>query len=66
MSIDIKLFDLLSPGNPTYFFQTVDSPDELPEALSKIVAISKTMSEREFASRRSPRKVTNGLIPELF
>lgn len=36
ISIDIKLFDLLSPGTPTYFFQTADSLDGLKDALVKI------------------------------
>jgi outer membrane protein insertion porin family len=36
ISIDIKLFDLLSPGTPTYFFQTADSLDGLKNALAKI------------------------------
>jgi outer membrane protein insertion porin family len=48
MSIDIKLFNLLSPANPTYYFQTVESLDKLPEALSKIVADIRNYVEREF------------------
>ncbi len=48
MSIDIKLFNLLSPGNPTYYFQTVESLDKLPEALTKIVADIRNYVEREF------------------
>ncbi len=48
MSIDIKLFNLLSPGNPTYYFQTAESLDKLPEALSKIVADIRNYVEREF------------------
>jgi outer membrane protein insertion porin family len=48
MSIDIKLFNLLSPGNPTYYFQTVESLEKLPDALSKIVAEIRNYLEREF------------------
>ena len=32
ISIDIKLFDLLAPNSPTYYYQTTDSPDGLKEA----------------------------------
>jgi outer membrane protein insertion porin family len=37
VSVDIKLFDLLSPSNPTYYYQTADSPEGLQEAFNKIV-----------------------------
>jgi len=37
VSVDVKLFDLLSPNNPTYYFQTADSPEGLQEALNKII-----------------------------
>ncbi len=36
LSIDIKLFDSLSPGAPTFFYQTADSQAGLKEALGKI------------------------------
>ncbi len=38
ISIDIKLFDLLSPSNPIFFFQTADSVADLKGALGKIVS----------------------------
>ncbi len=47
-SIDIKLFDLLSPGNPSYFYQTADSPDGLNGAFNKIVQDVVHYTEREF------------------
>lgn len=37
ISLDIKLFDLLSPDDPTYYYQTIDSPDQLQEGLSQII-----------------------------
>ena len=48
ISVDIKLFDLLSPSNPTYYYQTADSLDDLKEALSKIVAEITRYTERDF------------------
>lgn len=48
MSIDIKFFDILSPGNPTFFFQTTDSAEGLQDALSKIVSDIKNHVGREF------------------
>ncbi len=47
-SVDIKLFDLLSPGNPSYFYQTADSPDGLTGAFNKIVQDVVHYTEREF------------------
>jgi len=38
ISIDIKLFDLLSPDSPRYYYQTVDSPDALQDAFGKIIS----------------------------
>ena len=37
LSIDIKLFDLLAPETPSFFFQTADSPADLAKALEKLV-----------------------------
>ncbi len=48
ISVDIKLFDLLSPGNPTYFYQTTDSPEGLKEAFNKIVSQIEKYIERDF------------------
>jgi outer membrane protein insertion porin family len=48
ISIDIKLFDLLSPDNPTYFFQTAESLGGLPDALGEIATKIKNHLEREF------------------
>ena len=36
ISIDVKLFDLLSPDNPTFYFQTVDSLESVRAGLAKI------------------------------
>lgn len=47
ISIDIKVFDILSPGTPAFFFQTAESLDGLPQALSKIAAEMKNHLERE-------------------
>ncbi len=48
ISIDIKLFDLLSPNTPTFFFQTADSPDSLREAFDKIATEMRNYLGREF------------------
>ena len=48
ISIDIKLFDLLSPSNPTFFFQTADSLDGLKDALGKIIDEMKNRLDQEF------------------
>jgi outer membrane protein insertion porin family len=48
ISVDIKLFDLLSPGNPTYYYQTVDSPDGLRAAFDKIISEITRYIERDF------------------
>jgi len=47
ISIDIKLFDLLSPDNPTFFFQTADSLDGLKDAFAKIATEMKNHLVRE-------------------
>ncbi len=48
ISIDIKLFDLLSPSNPIYYYQTTDSLDNLQEAFNKIVAEIEQYIARDF------------------
>lgn len=48
ISVDIKLFDLLSPGNPTYYYQTVDSSDGLRAAFDTIVFEITRYTEKEF------------------
>lgn len=48
ISVDIKLFDLLSPGNPTYYYQTVDSSDGLRAAFNTIVFEITRYTEKEF------------------
>ncbi len=48
LSVDIKLFDLLSPGNPSYYFQTANSLDELGEVLQKLSSEITAYNEREF------------------
>jgi outer membrane protein insertion porin family len=48
ISVDVKLFDLLSPGNPTYYYQTTDSPEGLKDAFDKIVLEIVGYTERDF------------------
>jgi len=48
ISIDVKLFDTLSPDNPTFYFSTAASLDNLPEAFEKIIRDIATYTEREF------------------
>lgn len=38
ISIDVKLFDLLAPGKPTFYFQTADSIEGVRDAFVKIAA----------------------------
>ncbi|HBG19810.1 MAG TPA: outer membrane protein assembly factor BamA [Desulfobulbaceae bacterium] len=38
ISIDVKLFDLLAPGKPTFYFQTADSIEGVRNAFVKIAA----------------------------
>ncbi len=48
ISVDVKLFDILSPKSPTYYFQTAQSLDELPGALKKIGLKIQSYTERDF------------------
>jgi outer membrane protein insertion porin family len=48
ISVDVKLFDLLSPGNPTYYYQTTGSPEGLKDAFDKIVLEIAGYIERDF------------------
>lgn len=47
-SVDVKLFDLLSPKNPTYYFQTAENEEALQTALMKIGAEIKDYIDRDF------------------
>ncbi len=47
-SIDVKLFDTLSPESPTYYYQTGKNPDELPMLLSKIITGIQAYIDRDF------------------
>jgi len=47
-SVDVKLFDLLSPQKPTYYFQTAESAEELGAAFLKITAEIKDYLNRDF------------------
>lgn len=48
ISVDVKLFDLLSPANPTYYFRTAESLDGLQEALNIIVSEIENYIGRDF------------------
>lgn len=48
LSIDVKLFDILSPENPQYYFQTADSINNLPDALRLLVADMERYIQRDF------------------
>ncbi len=37
ISVDMKVFDLLSPSTPQYFFQSVDSVEQLQAAIDSII-----------------------------
>ena len=48
VSVDIKLFDLLSPNSPIYYYQTADSPEGLQQALNKIIFEIEQYISRDF------------------
>ncbi len=48
LSVDIKLFDLLSPDNPTFYFQTADDVSGLAAALDQTVAGISDYLTRDF------------------
>jgi len=48
ISIDVKLFDILSPATPTYYYQTAQSLDELVDLLKKIATEIQSYTERDF------------------
>lgn len=48
ISVDVKLFDILSPNSPTYYSQTAQSIDELNEVLKKVVSEIQSYTERDF------------------
>ncbi len=48
ISVDVKLFDLLAPSSPTYYYQTTNSPDGLKEAFNTIVADIERHIDRDF------------------
>jgi outer membrane protein insertion porin family len=48
ISVDVKLFDILSPKAPTYYFQTAQSLDDLGRVLKKISAEIQSYTERDF------------------
>jgi len=66
ISVDIKLFDLLSPGNPIYYYETADSPGELKKAFDKIAAEIKLYIDRDFRiasiAPEGNRRIDSGAI----
>lgn len=48
LSIDMKLFDLLSPTAPVYFYQTADSLQQLEGTISRIVREVENYLTRDF------------------
>ena len=52
ISVDMKVFDLLSPTTPQYFFQSVDSPEQLQAAVDSIIleVLAYTGREHRIAS----------------
>lgn len=48
ISVDVKLFDILSPKTPTYYFQTAQSLDDLQGVLNTIVLDIQSYTERDF------------------
>lgn len=66
LSVDVKLFDLLAPENPSFFFQTADSVAELPQALKKLVGeISARLQKEELIATIAPegnKRIDSGAI----
>ena len=66
LSVDIKLFDLLAPENPSFFFQTTDSPAELPQVLKKLTGeISARLQKEELIVSIAPdgnKRIDSGAI----
>jgi outer membrane protein insertion porin family len=66
VSVDVKLFDLLSPNNPIYYFQTADSPEGLQEALDKIIFDIEQYIGRDFRiasiSPEGNKRIDSGAI----
>jgi len=48
VAIDVKLFDLLAPQSPTYYFKTGNSLDDLPTMLSEIAVEIETYLDKDF------------------
>jgi outer membrane protein insertion porin family len=48
ISVDIKLFDLLSPTTPTYYFETAESLEDLERVLDKLATDVQNYTDREF------------------
>ncbi|MGB3225490.1 MAG: outer membrane protein assembly factor BamA [Desulforhopalus sp.] len=48
ISVDIKLFDLLSPSTPVYYYQTANSPDDIKAAFDTIILEIVRYIERDF------------------
>lgn len=48
VALDVKLFDILSPQSPTYYFKTGNSLDDLPTMLSQIAGEIKTYMDKDF------------------
>jgi len=48
ISVDVKLFDILSPKTPTYYAETGQSIDELDEVLKKVTSRIQAYIERDF------------------
>lgn len=47
LSIDIKLFDILSPENPQFYFQTAEAIEELPDALRLLTSQMENYVQRD-------------------
>lgn len=48
IAVDVKLFDLLAPESPTYYFKTGNSVDDLDTMLGEIAAEIETYLKKDF------------------
>lgn len=65
-SVDVKLFDLLAPKNPTFYYETASSLEELKTALATISAQINNYVERELRiatiSPEGNKRIDSGAI----
>lgn len=66
LSVDLKLFDLLAPETPQFFYQTADSAADLPKVLTSLAeAISARLKRESLIAAIAPegnKRIDSGAI----